>query len=236
MESNLFHYGSFYEEEKVVGCSPILYNRISVNNGYKVEEISEDGFTTLLEGWAQAVVDFPDNNCLGHIEGDKYVWRTYKQAYHEARSLAKALYSEKMVPTTETDGKSFHMMGLYSRNRPEWCLTNWAIMHFSGTVVTLYNTLGEESLCYAFEHTELSIVSCDDSSFKKLLGFRQADKINTLKKVICFDAFSDEERDAFKELGVDVYSFTDLIQKGEALDDNLFDEMEKPTPDTTDVI
>jgi long-chain acyl-CoA synthetase len=164
------------------------------------------------------------------------VWKTYSQAYHEAKSLAKALYTEKMVPTIKTDGKDFHLMGVYSRNRPEWCLTNWAIMHFSGTVVTLYNTLGEESLCYAFEHTELSVVSCDEPSLKKLLGFRQDGKIETLKTIICFDPFTNEEKDAFKELGVVIYSFADLVQKGEALDDKLLDEMEKPTPDTTDVI
>jgi len=98
----------------------------------------------MLEGWNKAVESFPDNNCLGHIEGDKYVWRTYKEAQEESQALAKSLHS--MIPETQAEGRSFYLMGLYSRNRPEWALTNWAIMNFSGTVVTLYNTLGEVSL------------------------------------------------------------------------------------------
>lgn len=141
-----------------------------------------------------------------------------------------------MVPTIETDGKNFKMMGLYSRNRPEWALTNWAIMHFSGTVVTLYNTLGEESLNYAFDHTELSIVSCDDVSFKKLLKFRKEDKIQSLKTVICFDPIDAEEQKEFEEMKIEVHSYTDLVAKGAKLDDKLLDEMEKPTPDSTEVI
>jgi long-chain acyl-CoA synthetase len=184
METQRFPYASFDEEEKVEGCSKTLYNNFSLTNGKKLEELPKDGFTTLLEGFSNAVKAFPDNNCLGHVEGDKYVWRTYAEAHKEAEALAKVLFSDSMVPITEGDGKDLKMMGLYSRNRPEWAIVNWAVMHFSGTVVTLYNTLGEDSLKYAFDHTEMTIVSCDEASFKKLLTFRKDGGIKSLKTVI----------------------------------------------------
>ena len=57
-------------------------------------------------------------------------------------------------------------------------------MHFSGTIVTLYNTLGEDSLKYAFDHTQMTIVGCDQASFKKLLAFRKDGGIKSLKTVI----------------------------------------------------
>lgn len=236
MESKRFVYAKFNEEEKNEGASPSLYSTVSIENGYKLEDKPKDGFTTLLEGWANTAKMFPDNNCLGHIDGDKYVWRTYREAHIEAQSLAKALYSEKLIPDTEAEGKTFKMMGLYSRNRPEWALTNWAIMHFSGTVVTLYNTLGEESLKYAFGHTELSIVACDKASFGKLLAYKKDGHLNTLKVVVAFDDYTEEESKDFQEAGVSVFSFKDLVTKGAAIDDKLLEEMPKPTPDTTDVI
>lgn len=231
-----YPYGQFFEDSKADDESGILYNSLSLKDDNKLYDLPHDGFTTQLEGWHRSVENYPDNNCLGHVEGDKYVWRTYKQAYEEAKSLAKVLHSEGLVPTTEGDGKTFRMMGLYSRNRPEWCLSNWAIMHFSGTVVTLYNTLGEESLKYAFDHTQISIVGTDERSLKKLLELKTSGNLATLKNVIAFDAFTDDESKAFADLGVTVHSFTGLVEKGRTLDDSLLDEMTKPEPETTDVI
>lgn len=236
MEAKRFEYASFKEDEKSEGCSPPLYNKASVANGYQLEDTPKDGFKTLLEAWAKTAKMFPANNCLGHIEDDKYVWRTYEQAHLEAQSLAKALHAESLVPITEADGKQFRLMGLYSRNRPEWALTNWAIMHFSGTVVTLYNTLGEESLNYTFELTEMTVVSCDQASFKKLLGLKKEEKATSLKTIICFDAFTSEEKKEYEEVDVRVFSYKELVEAGAQLEDRLLEEMEKPTPESTDVI
>lgn len=180
MEVEQYQYAVFKEDEKVQDCSYPLYNKYSADNGFELVDKPLDEFETLLEGWAKAVKTFPNNKCLGHVEGDKYVWRTYQEALIEAQSLAKALHSKSLIPVTEGDGKRFQLMGLYSRNRPEWALTNWAIIHFSGTVVTLYNTLGEESLSYALDHTETTIVSCDGPSYKKLLKLKKDDKIGTV--------------------------------------------------------
>ena len=236
MEAKRHLYAKFDEEEKVEGCSQSLYSTYSLENGLKLEDKPKDGFSTLLEGWENAAKSFPDNNWLGHVEDNKYVWRTYKEAHTEAQALAKYLHSESMIQETKVNDKKFWLMGLYSRNRPEWAITNWAIMHFSGTVVTLYNTLGEESLKYAFDHTELSIVGCDRASFEKLLNFKKEGSIKTLKIVIWFDDFTPEEKSSFEDVGVQVHSFKDLVEKGKKLDNKLLDGMTKPTPDSTEVI
>lgn len=46
--------------------------------------IAKDGppkvpFASLYEMFQASVAKFPDNNCLGHREGDGYAWLTYKQ-------------------------------------------------------------------------------------------------------------------------------------------------------------
>ena len=104
----------------VDGHSEELYSIWSTEHDYQFQTIAKGGFTTLLEGWRQSVDSFPENNCLGYFDGEKYVWRTYKQAHHEAQSLAKALYSRKLV--TEVNWKSEYgktlnlkLMGLYSK-------------------------------------------------------------------------------------------------------------------------
>lgn len=94
------------------------------------------------------------------------------------------------------------------------------MMHFAGTVVTLYNTLGEDSLCYAFDHTEMTICSCDGPSLAKLLKLKQEGSIKTLSKVIAFDSFTEEQQKAFSELDVQVFSYKDLISEGSKIEDS----------------
>jgi long-chain acyl-CoA synthetase len=51
-------------------------------------------------------------------------------------------------------GMSF--MGLYSKNRYEWLLADWACVLFGITSVPLYDTLGVENLSYCLKQTELT--------------------------------------------------------------------------------
>ena len=120
MEEQGYIYGRFKEGSKSENSSEVLYSTWSIEHNYQFEETTKDGFKTLLEGWNQSASSFPENNWLGHLEGEKYVWRTYKQAHHEAQSLAKALFSKKLV--TEVNWESEHkqilnlkLMGLYSK-------------------------------------------------------------------------------------------------------------------------
>lgn len=235
MNSELI-YGSFKEEEKSLDCTQVLYPQLCIENGYTLNEIPHDGGTTLLEGWNKAADSFPDHNCLGHIEGDKYVWRTYRESLHEAKCIAKALYSEDLVPKVEYKEKLLGFVGIYSKNRPEWALINWAWVHFSATVVSLYNTLGEESLSYAINHTELGIIAWDTPSLQKILNLRKKGKAMIIKQLIAFDNVEEEEIKESEKLGIKIHLFNDVVQRGEAIDDQILGEMTKPTPDTTDVI
>ncbi|CAI2361356.1 unnamed protein product [Moneuplotes crassus] len=226
----------FREEEKSDDSSQVLYRKSCIEKGYTLEYTPHKGGETLLEGWNKAAQSFPDNNCLGHIEGNKYVWRTYKQALHEAQCIAKALLTEGLIPDVCDNDKSYKFMGIYSKNRPEWTLVNWAMFHFSGTVVPLYNTLGEESLCYCINHTELSIVACDGPSFQKLLSLHKQGKITTLYHIIAFDEVSDEDMQQAEELRVQVHMYNDVVKKGEAVGDEILEEITKCMPETTESI
>lgn len=62
MDSELFKYAVFKEEEKIEGSSPPLYDIRVAANGYKLEEKTLDSFDTLLEGYAKTVKTFPNNN------------------------------------------------------------------------------------------------------------------------------------------------------------------------------
>lgn len=68
------------------------------------------------------------------------------------------------------------------------------------------------------------------------MKFRKEGKIKKLKNIICFDEFTDEEKDDFEKEGVNVHSFKELVIQGRSIDDSLLGQMTKPNPDSTDVI
>lgn len=109
-------------------------------------------------------------------------------------------------------------------------------MHFSGTIVTLYNTLGEDSLWYAFDHTEMTICSWDGPSLNKLLKLKQEGSIKSLNAIIAFDPYTEEQQKAFSEFNVQIYLLNELVELGSKIEDSLLEDMPKPTPDTIEVI
>jgi len=51
---------------------------------------------------------------------------------------------------TDYEG-TFRFLGLYSKNREEWVMTDFASMISGITTVTLYDTLGHESIDYILD-------------------------------------------------------------------------------------
>lgn len=59
-------------------------------------------------------------------------------------------------------------IGLYSKNRPEWIVTELATYNYSNVIVPIYETLGFEACVFILNQTEMPIVICDDN--KKAIG------------------------------------------------------------------
>jgi hypothetical protein len=61
------------------------------------------------------------------------------------------------------------MVGIYSRNRPEWVITEQAANAFSMIVVPLYDTLGEEAVEHILAETKVKIVFCTNDKIQQVL-------------------------------------------------------------------
>lgn len=71
---------------------------------------------------------------------------------------------------------------------------------------------------------------------RKILDLKIQAHIASLKHIIAFDDFTEDESKLFNDLGVTVYSYSELVEIGKTLDNSLLDEMPQPEADTTDVI
>ncbi len=52
------------------------------------------------------------------------------------------------------------VIGIYSKNRPEWNLVDMACALYGYTSIPLYDTLGPDSISYALENSSISSLFC----------------------------------------------------------------------------
>jgi long-chain acyl-CoA synthetase len=107
------------------------------------------------------------------VEYGEYTWKNFGQVKDESLALARYLYSKGLCPKNkfaeyETE---FRLVALYSKNREEWVTSDFACMQSAITTVTLYDTLGKESIEYILDQTQIKTVIC------------QGDKVNSLIKL-----------------------------------------------------
>ena len=80
-------------------------------------------------------------------------------------------------------------IGIFSKNRFEWTLVDMASWLYRTITVPLYDTLGANSLSYAFDITQISTIFVNRNSLNTLL---KVEKLHNLKNVVCFDELDEE--------------------------------------------
>lgn len=85
-------------------------------------------------------------------------------------------------------------IGIWSVNRPEWHIVDWACAAHSLYVVALYDTLGPDTVEYVVNHAEIQVVVCTKEHVTDLLKLRS--KLPQLKAIISFDTLEKEQSQA----------------------------------------
>lgn len=105
----------------------------------------------------------------------QYKWQTYAEAADARSALGSGLLYHGIAPGST--------VGLYSVNRPEWCLLDAACHAYSLVTVPLYDTLGPDSVEFICNHAELAAVCCSVECLPTLA--KCLDKCPTVKLVVC---------------------------------------------------
>ena len=77
-----------------------------------------------------------------------------------------------------------NIVGIYSKNRLEWYVADWACALFGITVSPLYDTLGKENLEYCIELCGMTTLFVSNKTAEAIEKFQQK---GTLKTLIVFD-------------------------------------------------
>jgi long-chain acyl-CoA synthetase len=138
---------------------------------------------------------------------EPYVWCNYNEVIDRSITVAHAL-RHIGIPAGQSS-----FVGIYAKNRPEWIIVEHATYTFSNVLVPLYETLGAEACVFSLNQTEMQIVFCDTlAKAKSLLGEKA--QCLYLKHLVVMEEITDEDRNAFTEVGLTLYSFTEFEKMG----------------------
>ncbi|KAJ7702319.1 hypothetical protein B0H17DRAFT_1043697 [Mycena rosella] len=124
-----------------------------------------------------------------------YEWLTYGEVDVQRRQLGSALVH--LFKTGVLGGGDLDTVGIWSINRPEWQIVDIALQSYRKVGVSLYDTLGKESVEYIINHAHLSIIFATLEHIPSLLKLAP----KALKMIVSIDALSPEISKVFTAWG-----------------------------------
>ena len=186
------------------------------------------------------------NNFIGYrkkIKKDllekKYTWITYEQANEILLNFSRGLNVLNLCPLIKfSDESPFRFLGIYSRNKKEWLLSYLGAMRDSITIVTIYETLGDKSIEFILEQSQLIqliTIVIEIKALKKIYELAKKNKTFKLKNLLVIDKEDDLETAKNLELlGFTVYSWEDVVKIGKEKGSNI--NLTKPKPEDISII
>ena len=141
--------------------------------------------STLLTTYAETVAAAGDIVAHRWLDGgeDGGQWRslTYRQVYDRVRDLALGLGVIGFQPG--------EFAVIWSRNRSEATIADYAVMHARGVPVFIYNTVAAEQAAYIAGHCEATVAIVEREFLPKLLSVW--DELPKLRQIILIDGEAD---------------------------------------------
>ena len=221
--SKPFQYGVFLDEVAKEGETQILRRFDTAKNGL----IKSDPFNigTVLGAFERCLKRFPNKEFVGqrkHIKGEEYgeyEWKTYAEIDSLSNYFLYGITELGMCPEVESDKpeEKYKFFGIYSRNRIEWLIADFACQKDSITIVTIYDTLGIGAVEYIFKQTNLTSIIMESRALNKIIDLTKQKKIGNLQNIVVIPSDSDTTIEAnmktCEELGLKMYYFDDLDLK-----------------------
>ncbi|TFK55189.1 acetyl-CoA synthetase-like protein [Heliocybe sulcata] len=114
----------------------------------------------------------------------QFVWQTYGEVDVRRRAIGSALHA--LFQKGVLGGGDMETVGIWSQNRPEWQIIDLALHAYKKVGVSLYDTLGRDSVEYIIRHAHLSVVFATWQHIPTLLKLAPG-LSDVLKLIVCID-------------------------------------------------
>ena len=231
--SSPIQYGTFIGEHKP-NETRILRNPTMAN--IPLRRVNTFGIETIWDGleYSINVRQRGNNNLLGtrvKLSNGKYAneyqWKTFAQAKEEAEAFARGcVYYKFCEEINVVNDGVYKFLGIYSKNREEWIIADLACHRNAVTVVTIYDTLGDNAIEYILTQTQLTTLVVEHKGLEKIGNLAKEGKIGKLKNLILLDDnsssssngnYSEQVNQMYNTLttyGLVLYQYKTIIQKG----------------------
>jgi len=170
--------------------------------------------TTLIEHAASLT---PKAVAISEMVGDGYRNITYEEVVDWCKALARTLLDGNFCPVTEeASGKKMRLLGAFMYNRPEYLLTDLAGLYIGAATVSLYEE-PREHMIYMINKVEFESIFLQPNYANLLAKLMKEKTIRHIKNFIVTESLDAETEALVKELGVNVYSLSALVEKGRKL-------------------
>ncbi len=137
--------------------------------------------STLLTAYADTVAAAADVEAHRWLEDGQWRSLTYREVYEQVRDLALGLAMIGLRPG--------EFAVIWSRNRSEATVADYAVMHARGVPVFIYNTVTAEQAAYIAGHCEAAVAIVEREFLPRLLSVWA--QLPKLRQVIVIDGESD---------------------------------------------
>ncbi|KAK2467033.1 hypothetical protein APHAL10511_001291 [Amanita phalloides] len=159
----------------------------------------------------------------------KYVWQTYGEVDDRRRYIGSALHP--MFADGVIGGGDYDTVGIWSQNRPEWQIIDISLQSYQKVSVSLYDTLGDDSVEYIINHAYVTVVFSTSDHIPTLL--KLTEKTPQVKLIVVMDELTPEVKNVLvqwgSKIGVKIMELSELEALGKA---NAID----PIPATPDLV
>ncbi|KAH6621301.1 hypothetical protein B0J18DRAFT_432117 [Chaetomium sp. MPI-SDFR-AT-0129] len=166
-----------------------IYRHWRFQNGPLLETF-DPAQRTINDLFEHSVAQNPKARCLGWRPWNavtktfepKYVWLTYGEVAERRKNLGAGIVELHHRVGVQADK---YAVGLWAQNRPEWQITELALLSQSLWPVSLYETLGPETSEYIINHSGITAIACSLPHIPTLL--KLAPRVPSLKIIISLD-------------------------------------------------
>src|SRR6516165_9855561 len=137
--------------------------------------------STLLTAYAENLEVSADVEAHRWLEDGQWRSRTYREVYDQVRDLALGLGVIGFRPG--------EFAVIWSGNRSEATIADYAVMHARGVPVFIYTTVAAEQAAYIAGHCEATVAIVELEFLPKLLSVR--DQLPKLRQIILIDGDSE---------------------------------------------
>eukprot|EP00996_Jenningsia_fusiforme_P002106 NODE_294_length_2501_cov_132.613377_g271_i0.p1 GENE.NODE_294_length_2501_cov_132.613377_g271_i0~~NODE_294_length_2501_cov_132.613377_g271_i0.p1 ORF type:complete len:681 (-),score=130.41 NODE_294_length_2501_cov_132.613377_g271_i0:368-2410(-) len=187
-------YGTVVSSTSPAGGGRVYRHR---NFGQDLADQPSPGVATLYDTFQSGLRVSPNGPCLGQrsvgpdgVPGP-YKWVTYAEVWERVKRLGSGIQALDLAPRTEVEKMgSFRVLGVYSKNRPEWVITEQACNAHGIVLVPLYDTLGPDTVQFVINEAMMSTVMVGTVKEAQTV-ISVSEQCPTLKAVVIMDSVSE---------------------------------------------